>query len=383
MRALVASNESEMGTHVGQILQRHGFACPAAHLVTLDLAADRASRLCPDVVVVVVGSDPQVVLFALRELRHTVDAHLLVVGPADDPKLIMRMIHEGADEYLDASIVEQEISEAMIRFKARQTAAQDRRQQGCHVISVLAPSGGSGSSTLAANIGAVLAQRHGTCGLFDLRLSAGGDLASLLDLRPTFSIANLCQNLDRVDRQMFQQCLIAHATGLQLLAAPPDHATAGLVTAKAIRQLFAMARQLFAYVVADLEHTLRDEQLEVLWQSDVVAVVMRLDYVSLRNTRRVLDGLTLAGLDLQKVRLVANRYGTRHQLTARHVESALGMKLHCLVPDDASRMTRALNAGTPVVIQRPRAKVSRRIRELTFSLNGCSEARTPNQATRS
>ena len=52
------------------------------------------------------------------------------------------------------------------------------------MIAVLAPSGGSGSSTVAANLGIVLAEKHRECGLVDLRLSAG-DLASMLDLRPT------------------------------------------------------------------------------------------------------------------------------------------------------------------------------------------------------
>ena len=29
------------------------------------------------------------------------NTHVLVVGPATDPKLIMRALHEGADEFLD------------------------------------------------------------------------------------------------------------------------------------------------------------------------------------------------------------------------------------------------------------------------------------------
>ena len=63
------------------------------------------------------------------------------------------------------------------------------------MIAVLAPSGGSGSSTLAVNVATVLAKEHKSAALIDLKLQAG-DLAALLDLKPTYTLADLCQNVD-------------------------------------------------------------------------------------------------------------------------------------------------------------------------------------------
>src|SRR5439155_66987 len=80
-------------------------------------------------------------------------------------------------------------------------------------IALLAPSGGSGSSTLAVNVAVSLAREHKSAALFDLKLQAG-DLAALLDLKPNHTLADLCQNSARMDRAMFERSLVRHSSGV-------------------------------------------------------------------------------------------------------------------------------------------------------------------------
>ena len=87
------------------------------------------------------------------------------------------------------------------------------------VIAVLAPSGGSGSSTLAVNLAASLAKTHKTCALIDLKLYSG-DLAVLLDLKPNHTLADLCLNVDRIDPLFFQHILVHHQSGIDLSGRP-------------------------------------------------------------------------------------------------------------------------------------------------------------------
>ncbi|MHC4180254.1 MAG: hypothetical protein ACYSWU_22340, partial [Planctomycetota bacterium] len=65
--------------------------------------------------------------------------------------------------------------------------------------------------------------------------------------------------------------------------------------------MLAMARVRFPYVVADLENHFGEEQAEALWQSDLVVLVVRLDYTSVRNTRRVLDNFLELGIGVERV----------------------------------------------------------------------------------
>ena len=129
----------------------------------------------------------------------------MVVGPNVDSKLVVRALRGGADDYVDEEDIEADLEVALGRLK-RELAAQSG--EGGRVIAVLAPSGGSGSSTLAANIATMLAKEHKSAVLVDLKLETG-DLAALLDLKPTHTLADLCQNVARIDRVMFERSLDA------------------------------------------------------------------------------------------------------------------------------------------------------------------------------
>jgi pilus assembly protein CpaE len=369
MRTLVASDNDYLAARIRQFLVRSGLDCPESQVVPLELAADRASRLVPTLVVIVVQPSGERALATLREVNNAVQTSLLVVGPAQDPKFILTTLHEGADEYLDEVRLEDELAEALIRLKTRQAKVDASAAPTGHVISVLGPSGGSGASMVAANLATVLAQQHGACGLLDLRLTAG-DLAPLLDLKPTHSLADLCENLGRIDHGLFDQFFVRHESKVHLLAAPVRYAASHGVSAKALRQVLAMARRKFLYTVADVDRSLADEQVETLIQSESIVIVMRLDYTAVRNTRRVLEHLRELGLASDRLCPIVNRYGERKQLSVAQAEDALQLKIRHLIPDDPAHVNTAINAGSPIVIQQPSAKVSRKLTELAASVNG-------------
>lgn len=367
MRGLVVSDDASDAQKVRTVLSGAGLECQDQDMVSLDVAADRASRLSPSLIVVVLSPDPERGLAALRDVSRTIQTHIFVLGPTDTD-LILRSMQSGAAEYIDAVHLENELAAAIVRFKARNTSQPDGNEPG-RVITILGPSGGSGSSMVAANVAAALAKHHDSVGLLDLRLSTG-DLASLFDVVPQHTVADLCRNIHRADNTMFDQAFVRHESGVRLLAAPRDYAQIQSVTARGIRQTIAMARRRFPYVVIDLDNVINEEQIEALWQSDVTLFVLRLDYTSVRNVRRALDHLQGLGMDLDRVRLVANRFGERKQLTAAQAKEALRRDISFFVPDDPASINRAINDGIPVVLQRPSAKVSKSLTNLAVSING-------------
>ena len=166
---LIGSENLEHGEIARDIVARAGFESTPQPVVTLDLVADRASQFRADAVVVFLTDHIEQGQRAIQTVKQVCNTHLLAVGPARDPQLILRTMQMGADEYLDESVWNHQLSEALVRFKAR-GQAHLRPQQPCRTIGVLAPSGGSGSSTLAVNIAVALSQNHGSSLLLDLRL---------------------------------------------------------------------------------------------------------------------------------------------------------------------------------------------------------------------
>jgi pilus assembly protein CpaE len=290
---------------------------------------------------------------------------VLVVGPASETKLVLRALRGGADDYIDELELEAELRAALERLAAE----RPDQAEGGRTIVVLGPSGGCGSSTLAVNLATVLAKEHQSSVLIDLKLETG-DLAALLDLKPTHTLADLCQNVSRMDRVLFERSLARHASGVHLLASPLGFADIVHVTPEGIRQALLMARASFPYVVVDLDHSFRDEQVQALRLADLVLLVLRLDFASLRTARRVLEHLERLGLDQDRVRLVVNRYGQPKEVPAAKAEEALGIKIAHFIPDDPKTVNRANNNGVPVVIESPSAKVARCVAKLAVSVNG-------------
>jgi pilus assembly protein CpaE len=106
--------------------------------------------------------------------------------------------------------------------------------------------------------------------------------------------------------------------------------------------------------------------------------VLRLDIVSLHNASRALEHLDGLGITAERVRLVVNRYRQPKELPVRKAEQVLGMNFFHLVPDEPARVNASINNGVPVVIERPRAKVSQSIIELAERVKDLRKAHHGN-----
>jgi pilus assembly protein CpaE len=366
MRAVIISDSQPISFAIRHQFLHHGMECQAGDVLSLDLAAEHLGQFTPDLVVVALSPDPERGVIALNEVRLLTQARILAVGPALDSRLVLRALRAGAGDYLDETEVDVELPSALQRLQADLPI----QTEPARTIAVLAPSGGSGSSTLAVNVAAVLAREHKSTLLFDLKLESG-DLASLLNLKPTHTLADLCQNAARMDRTMFERALVRHSSGVSLLAPPRMLADIGLVTAEGIRQALTLARGLFPYVVVDLDHSFREEQTQVLRLANIILVVMRLDFTSLQNTQRTLEYLANhLGVSSDRIRVVVNRYGQPREVPAFKAEQALGVKIFHYVPEDAKTINRANNNGVPAVLEFPRARISKSVAKLAVSVNG-------------
>lgn len=300
-------------------------------------------------------------LDAIRRARSVTAGHVLALGPATDPKLILRAMQVGADLFLDEAEPEAE-------YTAAQARLHKRRLSGAHessrVIAVLPAGGGSGASTVAVNLAVVLAAERGACGLIDLN-AGKGDLAPLLDIRPQYTLADLCRNESRLDAALFEKLLTRHTSGVALLAAPPAFGDVRVLTEGGVAQALALARRTFADVVIDLEDCFHAEQRHVLDHAAEVLLVCRLDFTSLRNTRRTLDHLGAAGVPRNRVKVVVNQFGRPCELPVDEAEEAVGEKLTRFVPFDPKAVNEANNAGVPAAVRTPAAPCVRAIAQLT------------------
>lgn len=380
MRIFIASDDPGTPYQLREQLLGLGQECPASQAVTLDRAvtylqsmvrtpaAGSGETAAPDssrdLVFVILSPAVERALEVVRDIRRRVQPrHLFLIGPTDDSKFVLRAMREGAHEYLDITELAQELPAAIERLRM-----EDLQQRGAKLVAIMSPSGGSGCSTLAVNLATLLARQPGGCVLLDLE-TAFGDLASLLDLKPLHTTADLCRNATRIDRSLLEKSLVRHASGLAVLAAPLRIGEAANVTWDGLHQVLSVANDLASYVVADLSHSFLETTAPVLAQADRILLVLRLDFTSLRNTRRVLEHFEQLGVTQDRIVIVANRYGRTGELTAAEAQTALGTPIAHFIVEDPKNVNRANNQGVPVVQYAPSAKVSRQLTDLASSLS--------------
>lgn len=360
---LIQNTSHPLGIQLGEMLQAR-LHCPEPKRIAFDGAEESLARTRVSLLVVVLSPSPDRALDLLRKIRAQAAGPVLAVGLASDSKLILRALHEGADHYVDEGDLEAQLDSVLLRLQIKDEAS---RQPSGRVISLLGASGGSGVSTLAVNLAGALARDQGRCCLIDLKPGVG-DLAALLDVKPAHNLADLCLNAGRMDRSMFESALAPHASGVQLLAPPLMYEDIRLVTPQGVNKMLLLARDAFRFTVVDLEDCYHEEQMAALRQAEFILLVFRLDFTSLRSTKRILDSLEQGGLSGERVRLVINRYGQAKELPLSQAEEALGRKIGFLIPDDPKNINAANNAGEPAVFRTPTAKVVQSIVQLAHAL---------------
>ena len=293
MHAFVVGDHDRTARQVRLLLLQEGHECPAENLLLVDLAADRLSQAQPELVVVALGPTPDRALELIGQVRSAVArCPIVAVGPTADARLVIQTLRAGAGDFVEESHLADELPIALRRLQD----LAGTQGEPAKTIAVLAPNGGSGSSTLAVNIAASLADKYKSVLLLDLKLQTG-DLAALLDLKATHTLADLCQHADRMDRSIIERSVARHASGVDLLAPPQFYSDAVAVTPEGVRQALKLARTMYPFIVVDVDHSFAPEQVQVLRQADVILLVLRLDFASLRNVGRTLDYLKQLGIE--------------------------------------------------------------------------------------
>lgn len=363
MRVLVVGNHEPLVAQIAPPLRRSGYECSDADMVRYDGATEAAGSTRRELIVVALSGDLEKAIAVLRNLRNTVQTPILAVGPADDPQYILRAMREGATAYIDAANVDADLEPAIHSIRAKLHADTP----GGLVIGVIGACGGTGASTVAANLATALALKHGRTVLADLH-SCGGDQPAMFDLEPAHTLADLCRNAARLDKSMFLQSLARHSSGVQVLAAPRTREEASVVTAEFVRQALAMARASFPYVVLDIERSFAPLHRSAIVQADFLVLTVRLDMVSILNARRVLDQLNAMGVDDGGVHLVVNQHRRPKEVPARKAEMVLGLDVVHAIPNDPSSVIASMNRGVPVIVDRPRSKVAKSFAAMAAAL---------------
>jgi pilus assembly protein CpaE len=357
-----AANRQELGI----FLSRFGVSTTGQFANSDNLTHLLARSDAPQLVIVNLDPAPHENLKRIAELpRKFPSVSFFLMSQTMDATLLMEAMHLGVREFIPVPV-----DEARFEAAIERVAAQHGMGKKAKLIHVVPTIGGCGSTTVACNVAASLAQSS-KAALLDMDLICGG-VASYFDTRPRYTIADVMDSSDRVDQQMLDNALAVHpGCNLSILARPELPEDTQRVHPAGFNRLVGVLGRMFDYVVVDSIMSIDPIYAAAIEAADMNVIVMQLNVPSAKNAERFVGALRRMGVETSKLRVVVNRYVKKGwDIEPEEVERALGLKISWMIPNDYKNAIAAVNFGEPVVLRAPKADMSISLMGLAGTFNG-------------
>ena len=294
-----------------------------------------------------------------------------VIALSDRPQvdLVIRAMRIGASDFLQLPLIKDEFFEVLNKHYLDMTGAKPKKSK-CRVVTVYSNKGGVGKTSIATNLALELAKiTKENVALIDLNFQLG-DVTAFLDLKPSFNISYMLQNLDKINEDFLLSTLEKYKdTSLYVLADPPYFKQADNVSSKDITKLFNILRDTFSYVVVDTSGGFDSKAINALENSDLIFLVTIVNLPALRNCQRCMELFDKLGIEPDKVQILINRYMENDEISADDVEEVLGKNIYWKIPNNYFTMMSAINKGVPVSYVNPDSNVALSYKNLALMVS--------------
>jgi pilus assembly protein CpaE len=226
-----------------------------------------------------------------------------------------------------------------------------------HVVSVFAPKGGVGKTTVAVNAAVALRQQtRAEVLLLDADVGVG-NITSVLDVPYRMGLADLADSPpEEWTDAAFEHVAATHAeSGVRVLTWGADPAESERVTVDLLLAAVRWARERHSYVIVDLHPGYDDRTMAMLAVANEIFLVITPEVGAVRNSAQFLELAREIGLG-NVVRVIVNR--ANHGIRLADISDALHLPVSASVISSGPKAVIASNEGKPIVTKFPRDKIS-------------------------
>jgi len=295
---------------------------------------------------------------------------LFATAPTATPDVIIQAMRAGVREFLMQPFKKNELVEAVNSVIRSKKQKLEKTSKG-KIITVHGAKGGVGTTTIATNLASVLAEHQKKdVILIDLNLRLGNS-ALFFDIKPKYSLLDVVNNIDRIDKNLLKSTLPTHSSGVRILIGPSQIEEAESISASHIEQILTLFRDIFEFIIIDTNSEFDEVNIKALDEADKILTVSTLDIPSIYNTKRCMELFQRMGYDQNKVLLILNRYSTFEEIDVKVIEKTVDYPIFWRIPNQAySQILKSINAGIPISIMMPQSKISMNFLDIAKNLNG-------------
>jgi pilus assembly protein CpaE len=373
IRVLIVDDLPETRENVRKLLQFESDVEVIAQAGNGEQAVEMAQKHRPDIILMDINMPGLDGIGASQAIVQKVPtAQIIIMSVQSEADYLRRAMLAGARDFLMKPFSGDELVTAIRRVHQMRPAVTERtsvvqsprpernarpmpvREEGS-IISVYSPKGGSGCTTIAVNLAVSLADQGYSTLLIDGSLQFG-DVAIMLNLKPSTSVVDLMDRIEDLDPDLVSSVVVRHESGLKVLMAPPRPEMADLVTEAKMKTLLSALRQSFEYIIIDTSTSLDDVALAMLDVSDRIFLVTQQSLPTLKNVSRFFDLAETLSYERSQVILIVNRASERMGISVKDISDTLKRPVMTTIPVDDEAVSRAADQGRPLVLSKSRKR---------------------------
>ena len=248
-------------------------------------------------------------------------------------------------------------------------------------VSIFAPKGGVGKTTIAVNLAVALRQQtRAEVLLLDADVGVG-NVTSVLDVPYRMGLADLADSpTDEWTDAAFDQCVSTHAgSGVRVLTWGTDPAQSERVSVDLLLAALRWGRNHHSYVIIDNHPGYDDRTMAMLAVANEIFLVVTPEVGALRNSSQFLELARELGLG-SVIRVIVNR--ANHGIRVQDMAASLGLPVAATVVSNGPKAIIASNEGQPLVIKFPKERIADDLHAVARLISAPESASTADASAR-
>lgn len=267
---------------------------------------------------------------------------VVLVGAENDINLFKTLIEQGISQYFVNTVTSDELKTAIIDAFADKSAQAKSR-----TIAFAGLRGGVGSSVLAHNVGAELANLYDEDVIIVDMDIPFGTAGLAFNLQPSQTIVDALAQGGNLDEPMLARFLESVGKNVSLLCAPGSFSSGVEITPASAEALLNVVKQMASYIILDVPHMWTTWTQDILVDADETVIVGQPDLYNLRDAKNMFEFLAPNRGMENPTRLVLNRIGEQKkgELSNKEFKDVLGTAPSLNIPFDPDPFANAMNNG--------------------------------------
>ncbi len=309
----------------------------------------------------------------IRKLRHdvrTASIPAIALSSDPDPARSKACIEAGFNEYMfKSSEVVPSLMEMIARLLGETESAVESFEEGGgrgKLIVFLSAKGGTGTSSLCANLGTSLSQNQPKARVVvaDCVLPIGS-IAQIVGYDGSANLVSIANKEKIEDPASFVNFLPEPPPWrFKLLAGSPDPESANSLHVERIEEIVAALLAASDYVLVDLGRSLARFSLPIIQRADLIALVLAPDLSTVSLTRTMLGYLRAQRVKPQALFPILNRAVGLEGMTRLEIEQFLGIEIKAALPHLVGNFALANNQHLPISVKFPHETATIALQEM-------------------